>query len=59
MAERTPFAAYTDLDYEAARDALAPLARRFRIRLGRRLHAAPRGRIDFRRTIRASTSTAA
>jgi uncharacterized protein len=54
MAERAPFASYTDLDYEAARDALAPLARRFRIRVGRRLHAAPRGRVDFRRTIRAS-----
>ncbi len=53
-ARRTPFAAYTDLEYEAARDALAPLARRFRLRLGRRLHAAPRGRVDFRRTIRAS-----
>ncbi len=49
-----PFALYTELDYEAARDALAPLARRFRLRLGRRLHAAPRGRVDFRRTIRAS-----
>ena len=49
-----PFAAYTDLEYEAARDALAPLARRFRLQLGRRLHAAPRGRVDFRRTIRAS-----
>jgi uncharacterized protein len=52
--QRTPFVAYTDLEYEAARDALAPLARRFRLRLGRRLHAAPRGRVDFRRTIRAS-----
>jgi len=53
-AQRAPFAAYTDLEYEAARDALAPLARRFRLKLGRRLHAAPRGRVDFRRTIRAS-----
>ncbi len=53
-ARRAPFAAYTDLEYEAARDALAPLARRFRLRLGRRLHAARRGRVDFRRTIRAS-----
>ncbi|HTJ09143.1 MAG TPA: VWA domain-containing protein, partial [Candidatus Binataceae bacterium] len=53
-ARRTPFAVYTDLEYEAARDALGPLARRFRLRLGRRLHAAPRGRVDFRRTIRAS-----
>ncbi len=53
-ARRAPFAAYTGLEYEAARDALAPLARRFRLRLGRRLHAARRGRVDFRRTIRAS-----
>lgn len=53
-ARRASFAAYTDFEYEAARDALAPLARRFRLRLGRRLHAAPRGRVDFRRTIRAS-----
>jgi hypothetical protein len=53
-ARRAPFAAYTDLEYEAARDALAPLARGFRLRLGRRLHAASRGRVDFRRTIRAS-----
>ncbi len=53
-ARLAPFAAYSDLEYEAARDALAPLARRFRLRLGRRLHAAPRGRVDFRRTIRAS-----
>ncbi len=53
-ARRAPFAAYGDLEYEAARDALAPLARRFRLQVGRRLHAAPRGRVDFRRTIRAS-----
>src|SRR5208282_4839369 len=53
-ARLAPFAAYTGLEYEAAREALAPLARRFRLRLGRRLHAAPRGRVDFRRTIRAS-----
>src|SRR5262249_57685737 len=53
-ARRTPFAAYTDLEYDTAREALAPLARRFRLRLGRRLHAASRGRVDFRRTIRAS-----
>ncbi len=53
-AHQAPFAEYTDLEYEAARDALAPLARRFRMRLGRRLHPAQRGRIDFRRTIRAS-----
>ena len=45
---------YSDLDYDAARDALAPLIRRFRIRLGRRLRLARTGRIDFRRTIRAA-----
>src|SRR6185437_8298157 len=33
-ARRAPFAAYTDLEYEAARAALAPLARRFRLQLG-------------------------
>jgi uncharacterized protein with von Willebrand factor type A (vWA) domain len=52
--ERTPFESYSELEYEQARDALAPLARRFRVRMGRRLRAARSGRIDFRRTIRAS-----
>ncbi len=52
--ERMPFDLYSDLDYDAARDALAPLIRRFRIRLGRRLRLARTGRIDFRRTIRAA-----
>lgn len=51
--ERTPFEKFSDLDYDEARDALAPLIRRFRIRLGRRLRLARAGRIDFRRTIRA------
>ena len=51
--ERMPFDNFTDLDYDEARDALAPLIRRFRIRLGRRLRLARAGRIDFRRTIRA------
>jgi uncharacterized protein with von Willebrand factor type A (vWA) domain len=53
-AERTPFALYSDLDYELARETLAPLARRFRVRLSRRLRHARAGRIDFRRTIRAA-----
>jgi len=53
-AERKPFASYSDLDYEVAREALKPLVRRFRVRMGRRLRPARRGRIDFRRTIRAS-----
>src|SRR5262249_47465767 len=51
--ERRPFGAYTDLEYDQAREVLKPLERRFRIRLGRRLRMARRGRIDFRRTIRA------
>jgi uncharacterized protein with von Willebrand factor type A (vWA) domain len=54
-AERKPFTQYSDLDYENAREALKPLIRRFRVRVGRRLRIARRGRIDFRRTIRAST----
>jgi uncharacterized protein with von Willebrand factor type A (vWA) domain len=52
--ERTPFEQYSDLEFDAARDALAPIARRFRVRLGRRLRMAKAGRLDFRRTIRAS-----
>ena len=38
--ERMPFDKFSDLDYDEARDALAPLIRRFRIRLGRRLRLA-------------------
>jgi uncharacterized protein len=52
--ERMPFDNFSDLDYDEARDTLAPLIRRFRIRLGRRLRLAKAGRIDFRRTIRAA-----
>jgi uncharacterized protein len=52
--ERRPFDQFSDLDYDEARDALAPLIRRFRIRLGRRLRIARVGRVDFRRTIRAA-----
>src|SRR5262245_30123155 len=51
--ERRPFAAYTDLEYDQARELLKPLERRFRVRVGRRLRMASRGRVDFRRTIRA------
>jgi len=54
-AERKPFANYSELDYQLAREALKPLLRRFRVRMGRRLGLARRGRLDFRRTIRAST----
>jgi len=52
--ERTPFESYSDLEFDEAREALAPIARRFRVRLGRRLRMAKGGRLDFRRTIRAS-----
>jgi uncharacterized protein with von Willebrand factor type A (vWA) domain len=54
MIERLPFANYSEVEFEAARDALAALKRRFRIRVSRRLRIARAGRIDFRRTIRAS-----
>ena len=53
-AERIPFSQYSDLEYEAAHEALAVLKRRFRVRLSRRLRLANAGRIDFRRTIRAA-----
>jgi uncharacterized protein with von Willebrand factor type A (vWA) domain len=52
--EQMPFANYSDLEFDSARDALAALKRRFRIRVSRRLRIAGAGRIDFRRTIRAS-----
>ncbi|MGH8011203.1 MAG: VWA domain-containing protein, partial [Candidatus Binataceae bacterium] len=53
-AERLPFAQYSELDYEMAREALTPLLRRFRMRVSRRLRIAKSGRLDFRRTIRAA-----
>jgi uncharacterized protein with von Willebrand factor type A (vWA) domain len=52
--ERVPFARYSTLEYEQAREALAILQRRLRVRLGRRMRLARRGRLDFRRTIRAA-----
>jgi len=52
--ERMPFENYSDLEYEEMRDLIPRLVRRFRVRLGRRLRRARLGRIDFRRTIRAS-----
>jgi uncharacterized protein len=52
--ERMSFASYSEVEFEAARDALAALKRRFRIRVSRRFRIAKAGRIDFRRTIRAS-----
>lgn len=52
--ERTPFAAYSGLEYEQARGLLAAIKRRLRVRLGRRLRIAHAGRLDFRRTLRAA-----
>ena len=52
--ERLPFARYSDFEYEQARDTLAILKRRLRMRLGRRLHRARKGRLDFRHTLRAA-----
>jgi uncharacterized protein len=52
--ERMPFANYSDFEFETARDALGALKRRFRLRVSRRMRIARAGRIDFRRTIRAS-----
>lgn len=52
--ERMPFANYSALEFETARDTLGALKRRFRLRVSRRLRIARAGRIDFRRTIRAS-----
>src|ERR1700691_1788112 len=49
--ERMPFDNFSDLDYDEARDALAPLIRRFRIRLGRRLRLAETGRLELRPTV--------
>jgi hypothetical protein len=53
--EQLPFARYSTLEYATAREVLAILQRRLRVRLGRRMCFARRGRIDFRRTIRAAT----
>ncbi len=51
--ELIPFANYTSLEFDTARDTLGLLKRRLRVRLSRRLRMAGSGRIDFRRTIRA------
>lgn len=51
--ELKPFAAYTEVDYAAAREALEKLRRLFQTRPGRRLARASFGQLDFRRTIRA------
>jgi uncharacterized protein len=52
--EEVPFANYARLEYDQAREALGLLRRRWQTRLGRRLHRAARGRLDFRRTLRGS-----
>ena len=49
-----PFADYSPLEYDQARDLLAILQRRLRLRLGQRIRRAKAGRIDLRRTLRAS-----
>jgi uncharacterized protein with von Willebrand factor type A (vWA) domain len=53
-ADLVPFADYSVLEYEQAREALAVLQRRLRVRLGRRVRRARAGRIDLRRTLRSS-----
>ncbi|HVN88437.1 MAG TPA: VWA domain-containing protein [Candidatus Binataceae bacterium] len=52
--ETAPFADYTPLEYGEARQTLQLLQRRLRVRLGRRMRRAKAGRIDLRRTLRAS-----
>ena len=53
-AAEVPFADYTPLEYDQARAILGLLQRRLRVRLGRRMRQAKAGRIDLRRTLRAS-----
>src|SRR5439155_16214781 len=52
-----PFREFTARDVVEARDVVAELGRRLRGRLARRERKARRGRLDFRRTIRASLPT--
>jgi hypothetical protein len=52
--EQRPFASYDELEYRQARDALALLRRRLRVRLARRLRLSSAGHIDLRRTMRAA-----
>lgn len=52
-----PFREYTALDLEDAHDVARELAARLRGRLSRRAGGARRGRLDFRRTIRAAVTT--
>ena len=53
-----PFRELTSRDVEEARELVRELGRRLRGRLARRERRARRGRLDFRRTIRRSMSTA-
>ncbi len=52
--EHIPFVSYSPLEYQQARDAVVPLLRQLRIRLGRRMRSARAGRIDLRRTLHAA-----
>lgn len=52
--EHIPFVSYSPIEYQQARDALVPLLRQFRIRIGRRMRSARAGRIDLRRTLHAA-----
>jgi uncharacterized protein with von Willebrand factor type A (vWA) domain len=52
--ERVPFASYSALEYQQARQMLAPLLRHLKIRLGRRTRSAHAGRIALRRTLHAA-----
>lgn len=49
-----PFKAFDARDVEAAKELVEQLARQFRSRLSRRYKRRKRGRLDFRRTIRAA-----
>lgn len=51
-----PFKAFDSWDVEEAKELVEELARRFRGTLSRRYKRSRRGRLDFRRTIRASIS---
>src|SRR5437870_6894371 len=53
-----PFRDFTSRDLEEARELVRELGARLRGRLARRARHARRGRLDFRRTIRRSLSTA-
>jgi len=54
---RLPFHEFTARDVQEARDVVRELGRRLRGRLSRRERSMRRGRVDFRRTIRASMSS--